>query len=181
MIKYITLFLFVFLIGRNAVCQSNVEKPFRNSFNVEIFGNSLTLLSFHYERFFKSNKNKFLKYSGRTGFGLTKSIFDLKPLYSIPIEFNMILGKKRHFLDIGVGTTLYIGTSNLNDTLIPQGFKTNFTNYYTFRIGYRLAGLPDNEHAVFRIAPLIVLGRQIPQEPKLSIYYTFGVSLGFMF
>lgn len=156
--------------GQNIECKNNTVYG-------EFFGNAQSLLSINYERLINLEKNEYFKFGFRLGVGITKSRFDHKVAFNLPIEFNTIIGKKNN-LEVGFGYTQIILTSNLNDTIIPTEYKRINDYALFFRLGYRLI---NKNNLVFRAAPLIMLVHDPPLDNRLKLQYTIGLSLGYCF
>ncbi len=77
--------------------------PKKNSLYVEVFGNSNAILSINYERIFQTKKTNIINFPIRIGFSSAKNKYDKTGIYIIPIEFNTLIGKRKHFCEIGIG------------------------------------------------------------------------------
>jgi hypothetical protein len=170
----LTLSFLVFIIFSNA--QTVVRK--NNSIYAEFLGNGGSVVSLNYERLFHFKKTNLMQLSSRIGFSFSSHRYDHAAMYNIPMEFTTLLGRKKHLLEIGFGWTAFIGTSNLKDTIIPKGYRTNFDYTYFIRVGYRF--ISDNG-LLLRIAPLIGLGHNPPQSKVLTLVPGFGLSIGYCF
>lgn len=177
-LKIIFSLIFVFnfniLLGQSE--QKNIRK--NNAAYAEVFGNAQSILSVNYERLFNLKKCEYLTFGFRVGTGIAKSRFDHKVAFNFPTEFNTIIGPRKHKLEIGLGYTQILQTSNLNDTIIPIEYKRNKDFALFFRLGYRLI---NEKNFVFRIAPLIMFVHDPPINNSLTMQYTIGLSLGYCF
>ena len=178
--QFKTLFLLTLVFNFNIHYGQTEQKDIRknNAVYGEVFGNAQTILSLNYEKLFNLKKCDYLTFGIRTGIGFAKSRFDHKIAFNFPIEFNTIIGPRKHKLEIGLGYTQIVLTSNLNDTIIPKDYKRNNDFALFFRLGYRLI---NEKNIVFRVAPLIMFVHDPPINNSLKIQYTLGLSLGYCF
>ncbi|MES2591400.1 MAG: hypothetical protein V4608_05915 [Bacteroidota bacterium] len=146
----------------------------KNAIFGELFGNAQTLFSAHYERVFDSKKWNYIHYSSGIGVGIQGSQYDGNTFFSFPLEMNTFIGKK-HNLEGGVGCTFFFGTSNLSDSRIPSGYKTNFNYSFCIRLGYRLI---KNNGILIRLAPLLLVKKNPPLGNSYKLEPIFGISLG---
>ena len=145
---------------------------------MEIIGNGGTLLSANYERIIHFKKNDFINLVLRGGFSFGSRSYDHTTTYNLPLEINTLVGRKNHYIEIGVGCTPIFGNSNLQDTLIPVGYKSNFDYFYMLRLGYRYI---SKNGILFRIAPLAGFFHKPPQDPRLQLGWSLGISIGYCF
>ena len=150
----------------------------RNAVYVEIFGNGVGILSGNYERTICSSQNNLFHESIRVGLSLGTSKFNETTIYGFPIEANTLVGKMKNHLEIGLGWTPIIGTNNLNDTLLPVGYRSNYNYAFTIRFGYRFV---NHNGFLARIAPLAEFTQTPPESPVLSLSWNFGLSFGYAF
>ncbi|MBA3283992.1 MAG: hypothetical protein H0U27_02880 [Nitrosopumilus sp.] len=163
---------FCFLFSHNLDGQDVLEFD-KNVVFGTFLGNAQTIVSVNYERLFQSKKRNFLFYSAGVGIGVDANTFDEKTFFSFPVEGSMYLGGK-HNLETGVGTTFFVGTSDLNDVRIPANYKTNFDYSFSFHLGYRF--ISDNGF-LFRLSPMLI----IRKDPPLGNNYKFFPFGGFSF
>ncbi|MFH2141209.1 MAG: hypothetical protein ABIJ97_02210, partial [Bacteroidota bacterium] len=100
----------------------------KNSYYVELLGNGI-LYSLNYERMIYQ-KNK-MKLSARIGIESCEFL-----RFSIPVEFNCNIGKRKKNLEFGLGYNPF------NDDLfaIDEARSLLKTSFFTLRIGYRYQG-----------------------------------------
>ncbi|MBI3502292.1 MAG: hypothetical protein HY063_10910 [Bacteroidetes bacterium] len=163
------------LFGQQSNGQTNELK--NNSAFVELLGNGGSFFSINYERLFHYKKVPLLHNSLRLGFAFGSNKYDNTTIYNFPIEINTLIGRQKHFIEIGFGLTAFHGTSNLNDTLLPIGERTNFWDTYLLRVGYRYMG----DGVVFRVAPLLGFVNIKTQSTKRELVLGFGISIGGVF
>jgi hypothetical protein len=168
--------MFYLFISFNAKGQGDLLR--RNAVYAEIYGSPGTVLSVNYERLVKIPGTSIVHLAFRVGFTVGKAHSDSTILYICPIEFNGIIGREKHFLELGIGYTPFFGTSNLNSSHIPEGYRTNFDYSYSLRVGYRLV---KETRFILRLAPLIEFSHITPQNPAFHTWITFGASLGYCF
>jgi hypothetical protein len=167
---FVLLFLFTNLTGQT-------EKLKNNSVYLELLGNGGSWFSVNYEKMLHYNEKIPIHNTFRIGFSFSSNRFDHKPIYNIPFEFNTLLGRQKHFIEIGFGLTAFIGTSNLKDTILPIDFRTNFWNTYFIRIGYRYMG----DGIVFRASPLIGFTGKTSTSNNREAVFGLGISIGPVF
>lgn len=177
MMKIVRLLFIISALKYNQMLGQNIERK-NNTVYGEFFGNAQSLLSVNYEKLINLKNNEYFTFGIRVGAGIARTRFDHKIAYNIPIEFNTIIGRNKNNLEIGVGYTQIIATSNLNDTIIPKVYKRNFDYALFFRLGYRLI---NEKNLVFRVAPLIMFVHDPPLDNTLKLQYTIGLSLGYCF
>ncbi|MBL7936843.1 MAG: hypothetical protein JNM51_13645 [Bacteroidia bacterium] len=148
-----------------------------NAAYLEFLGNGGSWVSVNYERIIHYTKTKYIHNTIRIGFSWSTNRWDKSPIYSFPIELNTLIGENHHFIELGVGLTPFIGTSNLNDTIIPYDQKSNYTETYFIRLGYRYMG----KGVVFRVAPLLGYVRVNQLTQKRNAILGFGISIGGVF
>jgi len=202
-----TLILSFFIFSFNVQAQSvdstiNKKAMAKNSVFVEILGNAFSLGSLNYDRIIF--QSKIIKLSLSTGIGLyplTDSYLQPKKTYfeyGIPLSVNALIGKRNHFLEIGVGLTYSKGAeaSFSHDHSTNQAGVTNdtyneyFSELLVFvpRVGYRFQ---KNKHGFFfrvGFTPLIILKDYTRLDlimPGIGRFLTFnpngGISLGYSF
>lgn len=171
--KNLTYILF-FLLLKSSFGQTDFKN---NSAFVELLGNGGSWLSVNYERQIHYKKLPLIHNTMRVGFTFSSNKYDHSTIYNFPFELNTLIGRQKHFIEIGLGLTAFHGTSNLNDTLIPIGEKTNYWDTYILRIGYRYMG----DGTVFRVAPLLGLVNTTTQSKKRELVFGIGISLGGIF
>ena len=189
------------LQGQSIDSTVNKKVMAKNSVFVEILGNSFNLASLNYDRIIF--QAKIIKLSLTTGIGLfpvidneivpKKTYFE----YGIPLSVNALIGKRNHFLEIGVGLTYSKGaeTSFSHEHSTNQAGVTSdiYTAYFSEllvfvpRVGYRFQ---KNKHGFFfRIGftPLIILKDYTcldlitPTGRFLTFNPNGGISLGYSF
>ncbi len=108
---------------------------------IELGGNGI-IVSANYDVRFSKTQNGF---GGRVGFGAVTDILNPPTGLSIPIGINYLAGKKNHFLEVGLGATIYtlkgltLFTKNVNRggvIFVPSlGYRYQpLHNGFTFRI-----------------------------------------------
>lgn len=165
------LYILIFFIGELSFGQTELKN---NSAYVEFLGNGGSFVSVNYERLVHYKKDGIIHSTFRFGFSFSSNRWDKTSIYNIPLELNTLIGKQKQFAEIGFGWTAFLGTSNLNDTLTPVGYRTNFWDTYFIRLGYRYMG----DKFLFRIAPLAGFTGVTPQSKKRELIWGFGISFG---
>lgn len=155
------------LLGQDSILK-------RNSIYGEFLGNAETIFSINYERIISYSDNQKNHSTLGIGISLGSNEFDRTTTYNFPIMLNNFYGKK-HNLETGIGYTFHFGTSNLNNPLLPDGYKTNFSSSFIFRIGYRLN---TRKGFIFRLAPLVILNKMPPESHCYKFSYSLGISFG---
>lgn len=172
---------FVFLLNLHS--QKTPYNPIgdtlrKNAVYVQALGNSRTVLSLNYEKRLFQSPNNLAYFFGRIGSSIGKNSFDSTLFYVLPLEFIVVIGKRTHFFEAGVGVTLNFGNSELKALNIPENVNSNFYYFYPVRFGYRLV----EDNFFFRVSPLMTL--LIPKTPgsaKLKGLWLPGISMGLMF
>lgn len=109
-----------------------------NSLYVELGGNGLAY-SLNYDRILKHGE--WFRTSARAGLSV---LWWNGGSVAFPVEFNLLTGKKNHFLEVGVGAMYSYGlewTAYRSDPTDPNGDYDTYTNYSGLnasgRVGYR--------------------------------------------
>lgn len=156
----------------------------KNTIYIEGLGNGI-IGSVNYDRLFFFKKQKF---SWRIG--LFYLPLNIQPIYSVPIELNLIKGKK-HNIEFGLGFT-YGYAFNSSTIIIPQG--SNFITKEEYSeaiysnlkiIGYRFhkpsGGLFIKASGLL-LFKIIELNKNYLQQKKEFIFGPYiGVSIGYTF
>lgn len=108
----------------------------KNSVYLELLGNG-GVYSINYDRVFFGNG--IMHFGGRVGFSYF-SIFH-SSFFTIPIEGNILLGKKDIFLELGLGRTLVLESENFNNP-----------DLIFLRMGIRFQRKERKDGAMFRFA-----------------------------
>jgi hypothetical protein len=157
------------------ICAQNIRdigNNKRNSVYLEFYGNSGLSFTLNYERLFVGVNNI---YAIRTGFGY----FPGEDFYniSVPIEFVIVFGKKRHHIELGAGATYYANVVNTKDGI--EGNEEVFSSVLLIpRIGYRFTG---KKGLLIRIGYTPVL--QLPYLDDFDQPFQLfgGASIGYSF
>ena len=103
---------------------------------------------------------------GRIGVGFSNIVSSGIPVYYLPLGINYLLGKERHYFEIGGGFTPVINASPDGDSAIPNSFAH-------LVLGYRFQ--PINKGFTFRAFLCPVYGNGI------FVPYYVGISGGYKF
>lgn len=152
----ILIFFSSFLIGQNPEKTPANQKRV-NAVYVELLGNG-GLMSINYDRILYSNENSHI--FARLGTSEWHAEDSNESNWSIIPEIGFLLGKNRHFLDVGFGLTYWTGNQDL---------------YFYPRFGYRYIG---KRGLVIRLA---VLSFVINHEPDSFGGYWPGLAVGYGF
>jgi hypothetical protein len=144
---------------------------------LELAGNAQTLFSLNYERLLLRNTDTSVFWNFRSGVGLASNKYDHHTVFVFPIESILLFGGKRHFAEVGIGCRPDIGTSNLNDTLIPYDERSNFNFAFTVRLGYRYV---SNDGTMLRFSPVILWDSNLPKK-SLNCRLSLGIACGISF
>jgi len=155
----------IFLFAQNKRDTTNI-RPL-NNFNLNILGEA-SIISINYERLFLINSRFFL--TGQLGIGYNEE-FQLNLFGGPPPEKYRIishhitgnLGKRRHFLEFGLGGAIITGNTNKHYLLGPI-------------VGYRLQPLKSNRINLRIFGSIPVIGFETD-----IMYIPFGLSLGVCF
>ncbi len=130
--NYLTSFFAVFLLlaATASFAQSPVEPVRRNTFFLELGGNTW-FYSLNYDRILL-NRDKW-KLSGRVGSMYMPSFkAENRHMVGVPLEISYLRGRGKHFLEIGLGVTTTYDTYPLSETRIRELAVVGVP-----RIGYR--------------------------------------------
>jgi len=118
------------------------------------------IASFNYDLRF-SGKQKGI--GARIGFG---SSFDGNSVFYLPIGINYLIGKEKHFFEMGAGFTPVFGNKHPGDSAISESF-----GHLLF--GYRFQ--PLNDGITFRafVCPVFNSNDFVPYYAGLSLGYKF--------
>lgn len=191
------LFFFLLLISRTSCycktlySQSAIDTTFKlkkNALYFELFGNGL-FYSFNYERMFYQKNN--LHFDGRMGFSVIPFADwgdegEEAILAMFPVEVNMLIGKRKNFLETGICHTYNTQVYRVYHDIASTN-EIEFTNYHrhslSLRIGYRfqkpggkflfrIAALPQ---LIYRPGFVVVPGGHFKKfEPAIWGGITFG-------
>jgi hypothetical protein len=170
--KNITLTLLTLLFSGAVVAQPmvivHIPRPMQN-INLNYLGDA-SVLSLNYERIFTIKK--YLSIAGQAGVGYDEE-FKLciwgnctppKKYLTLPHHVTGIFGKKKHFLEFGIGGTAMLGKEN---------------KYYVFYpiLGYRIQPIRPKKvnFRVYGSWPLNTLSNED------LLFVPFGLSLGYCF
>jgi len=139
--------IFLSFLVSNIAAQDTlvVSPPARNTIYVELLGQGL-YNAFTFDRLHLENARSMTSYSAGITLIPSKDLFVL----AVPISYNLLLGKRNHFLELGLGFTVMNlvegnvawGTNEVNstgDTIYVEklGSIAHYYSYFTPRIGYR--------------------------------------------
>lgn len=182
-IKLSLLIITLFLLSINTYSQEDAffeDKPshFKNSAFIGALGNVESLLSINYERFFYFSKNDWIKYYFRTGFGFNENEYGGSHNYKLAFELNSLIGKRRHFLDAGLGYTPVLNMRESQSYHTKNINKGYFYYFYTIRMGYRFH-VTDNSY--FGISYLLTYRPDSAFNSNLIPVSSFGFRFGMYF
>lgn len=142
-ITYFIIFSFPFF----AIGQQKADSiPKRNTLYLEAFGQGI-VYSLSYDRLLRINKQTKTSFS----VGIIPFYFPTwyYTLFGVPISYNLLLGKKKNYLELGIGLTLsrihiksfegvYYNSAGIYvyDGVFTS-HQTNYISYLTSKIGYR--------------------------------------------
>jgi hypothetical protein len=139
--KKIPIIIILFCSTMHAISQPEIPIK-RNTVYGEIFGQGL-YNSISFDRLYRIDKK--VKSSFTAGFSLFPS--DNLFVFGLPISYNLLVGKKNHFMELGLGFTamcekidVSVGDYNsvTNQTTNRDFFHiVNFYTYFTPKVGYR--------------------------------------------
>lgn len=142
---------------------SSDERRAQNVF-VEIGGQGLLFTANYDSRF--SNRRDGL--GGRVGIGYLAS--DGDKVTTIPLSLNYLLGKEKHFFEVGLGAT-FLATKGNQDSFF---FDENNSNVIgTMSFSYRLQPVDNGFSFRIGLTPVFNSDFFIPYYGGLSLGYTF--------
>jgi hypothetical protein len=153
--KLIFVFAFVFAAFHFTSAQSAQSVYF------ELGGPGIA--SFNYDTRFSGREGGI---GGRIGAGYSKLVSDGISVFYLPLGINYLIGKEKHFFELGAGVTPGIGNENGGDTALSETF-----GHLLF--GYRFQ--PINNGFTFRafVCPVFNSIDFIPYYAGLSAGYKF--------
>ena len=103
---------------------------------------------------------------GRIGVGYSKLVSDGNSIFYLPVGVNFLIGREKHFFEIGAGITPVIGNENGGDSALSESF-----GHLLF--GYRFQ--PINNGFTFRafVCPVFNSNDFVPYYAGLSVGYKF--------
>ena len=121
------------------------------------------IASFNYDTRFSGREGGI---GGRIGVGYSKFVSDGNSVLYLPLGINYLIGKEKHFFELGAGVTPVIGNENGGDTALSETF-----GHLLF--GYRFQ--PINNGFTFRafVCPVFNSIDFIPYYGGLSAGYKF--------
>jgi len=164
--QFLLLFSIVILTFSNLQAQV-AERTKSQGVFVEVLGNGL-IYSVNYDTRFSQ---RFDGLGGRAGIGYIA--IDGTRITTMPFLLNYLLGKEKHFFEIGIGTTL-LAASDDSGSVGPVGSRERGSAFVgTMSLGYRLE--PTDGGFMFRagITPLFDTGAFWPLWPQVSFGYAF--------
>jgi len=162
--------LLLVAIGFISICNLQAQVAERTKSQgvfVEVLGNGL-IYSFNYDTRFSQSFDGF---GGRAGIGYIA--IEGTRLTTMPFLVNYLLGKEKHFFEIGVGTTLIVASEG-NGGVGPVGNRERGTAFIgTMSLGYRLE--PTDGGFMFRagVTPIFDSSSFWPLWPQVSFGYAF--------
>lgn len=142
------------------------EQPKRNAVFVEIYGAGL-FHSINYDVRFDQISNGL-----GTRIGLGYTAIDGVRVFTFPITINYLIGKKRNFLELGIGGTgIFLGQGNISSPASGPDISSS-TAIAHGMLGYRRV---SSSGFLFRagITPLFTGTEFIPFVPQASLGYAF--------
>ena len=171
LISYVVLFFTVQVAHSQAVG----TKQNRQALVAEVLGNSRSIFSFNYERFFGIPKNERFFWSTRVGVGYNPGIkrINLKGTTSIPVVFTMLWGAGgTHYIEAKAGYTGSIGKDAIDSTVAPPARYLKYESACILSLGYRFM---EYKGAMLEIIPMSLVWTN---NPTARFKYSFGFSIG---
>ena len=136
----------------------NDSRSSKNSIFIEAGANSIAFGVLNYDRILIDKER--WKLSGRLGFSILPNSNAWG--FGTPLEFGFLIGKTKHFFEVGIGTSYFYGLEN-----VPGGAARFSSILLISRVGYRLQK-PDGgiffKVGINTISPVY-------EQIKNSIYY----------
>ena len=172
-LKSITLALAALCLSSMAFAQNpntHEEGPRAQTIYFEVLGPGITY-SVNYDTRFQNTRNGF---GGRIGVSYLN--IDDEGVFSLPVGLNYLLGKNKHYFEMGVGATYYnVSWDEQNDPnnelLFIEGNRSSMVGNLTF--GYRLQPVDGGFNFRAGFTPTFGKGFFMPYFPHLSLGYTF--------
>jgi hypothetical protein len=93
-----------------------------------------------------------MHYSLRAGFGYYKRSKDSSRGVSFPFESIFIYGRRKHYIESGIGYTAVFGKPFIDSTRSPPAHFERYNHIYVFRLGYRFM----HEGFLLRVTPIYI-------------------------
>ncbi len=168
--KVLTIFFIFF--SHSFYCQST-EEDNKNAFYFEVLGHTRSIVSLNYERDFYRINDCF-SLVARTGVGYEggykRDDNRYKMTVTIPTVLLVQMGKKKHFVNIGVGYSASFRKGLTDEYFTPARHYSRFDSALSFSLGYKLA----YRNTFVQAYPVIIKSKNSTDDG-----FSFGISFGF--
>lgn len=170
--------IFLILFTQMVFGQSN-DSLKKNAIYYEVLGHTRSILSVNYERTIFS-LNDYFHVNVRTGIGYEGGKVEgvngeknrrVNTRTTIPNVLLLQIGKKYHFVNLGIGYSMTFASNLKNDRVIPATYSPRFDSAYSFSVGYRFM----TSNVVLQAFPLLINSKN-SDDNKIS----FGISIGYV-
>lgn len=151
-----------------------------NSIYFEFLGQTI-FGSLSYDRLLRENKK--IKNSLSVGLGAYfKSL-------SLPLSYNILFGKKKHYFETGMGLTMYYYHNSYFDKVSGAVDNKEYSLWLTPKIGYRFQNNNGGFFYRLNFFPFITLFKHVSGSNPYTLYYPdadqpwpwLGMSFGYTF
>jgi hypothetical protein len=183
MSKLINVLLFSFWRLNPSFSQTATLKS-KNDINkhaliVAVWGNYRSIASINYERIFSNSKYQNIFLTSSIGVGILPGFktqnLKLKSIKTIPILFSILVGKKKHFAEFGLGYTGAFGQNAIDSSTSPPHQFLKYESAYSINVGYRFM---EYKGAMFVVTPLSLIWTN---NKTSRFMYSFSFSIGSTF
>ncbi len=129
--RYWLLFALLFPCSRAAIAQNiPTDGRLQKSISLEFVGPAMDVYSIHYDTRFRAGG----KWGARIGATFAYRSWSQR-IVSFPVQVNYLLGKTRHFFEVGAGATVYY--TNLAGSTWGVDSNEGVSLFATLNLGYR--------------------------------------------
>ncbi len=175
---YKVFFIVFFLGGLISFCQKSFGQDTTGKINanfllVEVFGHSSSLFSANYEKILVLPlSSHFCSFRAGIGYspGITIGSNRHKGVITTPLVFSLLFGKKKNYVQLGIGYTSAFGENWIDSTTTNPTIYQKFESAYILSLGYRYIW----KAFTFQIYPLV----EWTTNPSSRFSIGGGISLG---
>lgn len=168
--------LFLILFTQMIFGQSN-DSFEKNAIYYDLLGHTRSILSVNYERTIFS-LNDYFHVNVRTGIGYEGGKVEgvngeknrrVNTRTTFPNVLMLQIGKKYHFVNLGVGYSMTFASNLKDDSVIPATYSPRFDSAYSFSVGYRLM----YEKLIIQVYPVLINSKK-SNDSEISLGISFG-------
>ena len=162
------------LFGQFEYYESEANKQ---SIFVEILGNSRSIISINYERFWGDQEVNKIIFSTRIGVGYTpgNKVKNLKGFTSIPLSVSALYGTGKNHIVFGLHYTGTFGQNFIDSSYAPPKYFLNYESAFILSLGYRFM---KYKGVMLELCPVSLVWTN---NPTSRFMMGFGFSIGHAF